>query len=653
MTTKIITWLWSQPNARFAYTVSHVNAWASAMRANCTRDVSFACVTDHPDGLLDWIEAIPLPQDFIDCKTDQWKESAGLPQCYRRLAMFAPDAKDWIGADRWISMDLDCIVVGNIDHLIDRTEDFLIFRGTSSSRPCNGGFVVMNNGARPQLYNDFSIENARIASSKFVGSDQAWIAYCLSGYADDWHSGWKETRVGEAEGIYHYSPRFVRTHGGKRFRPPHNLAILFCPGVEKFFADGTFHNAPDEMKQNVRLCMETKPRLLALKDSKGWAALAAKHSGAEIITDTSQAQTSDAVIVRMRCNGPEKAQTLEAVKFLQAQGCATLPTMQEALWYDDKVAQYEVLKQWMPQTWIFTSRADAAAGIDQMKFPIIRKLKQGAASCNVTLIKSKSALRKSIADAFRRNGDGYIYLQEYIKTDCDYRINISGRYVYGLTRYIRSEDQPFASGSGLKSVMNFTDPLERKAALLAVEIAREIGTQWVCFDFVWDGAEMKVLEMSSAWPVHRYDDRPLHYHDLQPTGKRGSEYFSEIKHILGVTNEPKQKTSIEVKTNTDGATYEQKRSLQIMLENVYQIPVVLVQDDDAELGHDCIVVADPHDTTKRVYRFSERHERLRAGIPADCSFIKFDSDIKPWSQELRGYHIKLSKHYREVMKRCR
>ena len=100
MTTKIITWLWSQPNARFAYTADHVNAWASAMRANCTRDVSFACVTDHPDGLLDWIEAIPLPQDFIDCKTDQWKESAGLPQCYRRLAMFAPDAKDWIGADR-------------------------------------------------------------------------------------------------------------------------------------------------------------------------------------------------------------------------------------------------------------------------------------------------------------------------------------------------------------------------------------------------------------------------------------------------------------------------------------------------------------------------------------------------------------------------
>ena len=136
-------------------------------------------------------------------------------------------------------------------------------------------------------------------------------------------------------------------------------------------------------------------------------------------------------------------------------------------------------------------------------------------------------------------------------------------------------------------------------------------------------------------------------------GKMGSEYFGEIKNILGVSNEPKQKTSIDVRANTNGATYEQKRCLQIMLENVYQMPVVLVQDDGAELGHDCIVVADPRDTTKRVYRFSERHERLRAGIPADCSFIKFDSDIKPWSQELRGYHIQLSKYYREVMKRCR
>lgn len=50
-------------------------------------------------------------------------------------------------------------------------------------------------------------------------------------------------------------------------------------------------------------------------------------------------------MVRMRCNGPEKAETLEAVKSLQAQGCATLPTMQEALWYDDKIAQYDALKK--------------------------------------------------------------------------------------------------------------------------------------------------------------------------------------------------------------------------------------------------------------------------------------------------------------------
>ena len=157
--------------------------------------------------------------------------------------------------------------------------------------------------------------------------------------------------------------------------------------------------------------------------------------------------------------------------------------MQEALWYDDKIAQYDALKKWMPQTWIFTSRADAAAGIDQMKFPIIRKLKQGAASCNVTLIKSKSALKKSITDAFRRGGDGYIYLQEYIKTDCDYRINISGRYLYGPKRgtfdprISRLPSGFWAWGTQLY----FTAPLERKAALLAVEIAKAIGTQWDVF----------------------------------------------------------------------------------------------------------------------------------------------------------------------------
>lgn len=584
MKTKIITWLWSQPNARFVYTADHVNAWYRAIRSHgCT--IPVAVITDQTDGIDPEIEIIKPPTDFLAVKCAQWDEKAGLPQCYRRLAIYAPDASQWLGCDKILQMDIDCIITGDLTPLFDISPDIALFRGTSAKRPYNGGMQLLRLGARTEVYTDFNEANAKIASSRFVGSDQAWIAHKL---------GWGETKITGEHGVYHYSGQFLRLYPHGR---PENMRVLFCPGPKKFLCDGSFWNADDDMKLKIKRYLEqiqTEPhgvqddmeyiavrnfynknglirkgdiiknptnsqiklklvkpihreipadsrekkiiqpdetksnRILALRDKKNWAALAAKYANAQIIDSIEQVKSGDAVMVRMRCNGPEKAETLEAVKALHERGIKTLPTMQEALWYDDKIAQYEALKKWMPQTWIFTTRKEAVNFSESATFPLIRKLAHGASSCNVSLIKNKSALKKSIADAFRRNGDGYIYLQEYIKTDCDYRINISGRYLYGITRYIRSEDQPFASGSGLNSVMYFTDPLERKAALLAVEIAREIGTQWACFDFVWDGAEMRVLEMSSAWRADCYDDCPLHYHDLYPSGKRGSEYFEEV-----------------------------------------------------------------------------------------------------------------------------
>lgn len=587
MTTKIITWLWSQPNSRFSYNTGHVNAWADAIRAHgCTLPI--ACVTDEPEGLHDWIEAIPMPRDFMGVKCSKWSEDAGLPQCYRRLAIYSKDAALWLKCDAVLQMDIDCIITGDLTPLTQRTEKLALFRGTSAKRPYNGGMQWLVLGSHPEVYDDFSPQNASIASSLFVGSDQAWLAHKL---------GWDEVKITEAHGVYHYSGKFLREYPYGR---PENMLVLFCPGVRKFFPDGTFHNADLEMIQKIgnylhkkQKCpmaivqgvqyfalknfycgqglvrkgdpvsqpslsqiklgliaivsnvvpaddrekkvvkpdeVKARPRLLALQDAKGWAELIASHSCATIITSTNQAQPGDAVFVRMRCNGPEKEETLDAVKALTARGIKTLPTLREALWYDDKVAQYDVLKPWMPETWIFRKRIESSKFLDTATYPIINKTPGGASSSGVTLCRNKSAAKKLAADQIRETG--VTYFQQFIKTDRDYRINLSGRYMYGLTRYNRSEDEPFASGSGKNSPINFDQIEQRQAGLLAAEIGKALGIDWACLDFVWTGSEMKVLEISCAWVAKSYEQCNLYYWDTRPAGKIGNDYFAEVGRIL-------------------------------------------------------------------------------------------------------------------------
>lgn len=178
MTLRVLTWLWTQPGGRTSFTAMHVNIWAAMVRRHCTLDIELACVTDTPEGIDPSIRIIKPPGDFSGVQTAAWRN--GRPNCYRRLAMFGPDAKRLFGR-RFVSMDLDLVIGANIDHILGRGEDFVI---CSPSRQggrylYNGSMMLMNAGARPQLYDRFSPEEAEYASSRFVGSDQAWIAHVL------------------------------------------------------------------------------------------------------------------------------------------------------------------------------------------------------------------------------------------------------------------------------------------------------------------------------------------------------------------------------------------------------------------------------------------------------------------------------------------
>lgn len=179
----ILTWLWKKPGSRTEYTADHVNIWAAMVSRHLTIPHRIACVTDIPDGIDQHIQIIKPPGEFEGLETPTW--NGDKPNCFRRLAMFRPDAKDIFG-EKFVCMDLDSVIAANIDHLFDNDEDFMIYKGTSFDRPYNGSLMMIKAGSRPQVYLDFSEENAIKSGQKYVGSDQAWISYCLGPNEKTW-----------------------------------------------------------------------------------------------------------------------------------------------------------------------------------------------------------------------------------------------------------------------------------------------------------------------------------------------------------------------------------------------------------------------------------------------------------------------------------
>lgn len=215
----VLTWFWQQP--RGIYRAEHVNIWADMVRHNLSMPHRIACVTELREDIDPTIEIIAPPKDFENVRIPSW--GAGKPQCLRRLAMFRRDAGKIFG-DRFVCMDLDCVVSGKLDPLFDGEDEFKIFKGTAPSRPYNGSMMLVRAGARPQLYERFTVEDATEAGRHFVGSDQAWISYVLGPNEKTW---------GPADGVNFW----------ERGRPiPSDTRLMFLPGQFKpwqFVEDGS------------------------------------------------------------------------------------------------------------------------------------------------------------------------------------------------------------------------------------------------------------------------------------------------------------------------------------------------------------------------------------------------------------------------------
>jgi len=211
----VITYLWSTGGRR-KYNAAHVNALARQVARHYARPHRFVCVTNDAAGIDPAIGVMPDIEDFASLRSPH---GAAFPACYRRLRLFHPDAAQWYG-ERFVALDLDVVLTGDVAPLWDRPEPFIAYRDPLHPTQICGSMFLLAAGALPVVWEGFNPARspALARAAGFRGSDQAWISFCARG-CPTW---------GPEDGVYSY-----RKHIALRGALPDGARVVVFHGSPK------------------------------------------------------------------------------------------------------------------------------------------------------------------------------------------------------------------------------------------------------------------------------------------------------------------------------------------------------------------------------------------------------------------------------------
>jgi glutathione synthase/RimK-type ligase-like ATP-grasp enzyme len=228
--------------------------------------------------------------------------------------------------------------------------------------------------------------------------------------------------------------------------------------------------------------------------------------------------------------------------------------------FDDKVGQKYMLESIgapLAPSHVFYDKKEALAWINKTEFPKVFKLRVGAGSTNVRLIKNFSDAEKLCKRAFgrgfqttasywtdfvtkmkktHRKNDylgkimrlpsailniylnnkmrarerGYIYFQEFIPDNkWDTRITVIGNRAFGFRRMVRKNDFR-ASGSG--NIDYDLSRINMKCVAIAFKVAEKLQSQSMAFDFVEDkDSNPLIVEVSYCYLASAVQACPGHW----------------------------------------------------------------------------------------------------------------------------------------------
>lgn len=225
----IVLWAWKPRGRRthkglITYGPALANMQAKAIRAHLSIPHEIVCVTDHP--------AHEFSSDIRVVDADEhFGEHADMGGCYRRLKMYAPEAREILG-DRIVSMDLDMVVAKDLTPLFRPWYDFRIWRSESvQGTPYNGSLQATTAGANAHIWKDFDPEKtpALARMQGYRGTDQSVLALMMGRDAPVWT--WQD-------GVFYLARNCPRD------RVPELARVIFSPGSQKVTDPAVQHKYP-------------------------------------------------------------------------------------------------------------------------------------------------------------------------------------------------------------------------------------------------------------------------------------------------------------------------------------------------------------------------------------------------------------------------
>jgi len=205
-------------------------------------------------------------------------------------------------------------------------------------------------------------------------------------------------------------------------------------------------------------------------------------------------------------------------------GVMSYPTTAEALIYEDKTLQYELLEHYgfpAVATCLTHSKEEALAFARAASYPLVWKIDAGSGSLGVELVRSRRAAERRIRAAFSHSGrrtywpylaqKDYVYLQPLApNAGYDLRVLVVGDYAFGVYRAVPKGE---FRASGMHTA--YYDALPAEAMLLARRVRDRLGVLMLALDMLVDERRERysIIELSmftqtpDPWYL-RVDDVP-------------------------------------------------------------------------------------------------------------------------------------------------
>ena len=267
-----------------------------------------------------------------------------------------------------------------------------------------------------------------------------------------------------------------------------------------------------------------------------------------------QVKDCDAFMWHHHHNNPQDVLFAKQLLFsLEMSGIKCFPDCHTVWHFDDKVGQkylLEAVDAPLVPSYVFYSKDEALEWIDKTDFPKVFKLRGGAGSQNVMLVKNKNQARHLVKKAFghgfpqqsignlisedkrhykegkvsvyyiikdvaayylkpnsfnkvRQAEKGYAYFQDFMPNNTfDIRVCVVGNKAFALKRFTRNDDFR-ASGSG--NIVYDKQQIDERCVRIAFDVNKKLRMQSVAFDFVFDeNNQPLIVEISYGYTYEAY-----------------------------------------------------------------------------------------------------------------------------------------------------